>query len=65
VNVQETENIVFADAKAAIARINVDVEPAADVITRMRAANPGILDVTVVPLGSVASHQMAKSLSNW
>ena len=66
VNVQETENIVFADAKAAIARINVDGEPGADVIGRMRAANPGILDVTVVPLGAAfGSHQLAKSLSNW
>ncbi len=65
-NVQETENIVFSDAKAAIARINVDGEPPDDLVTRMRAANPGILDVQVVPLGSAfASHQLAKSLSNW
>jgi len=66
VNVQETENIVFSDAKAAIARINVDGEPPADLVSRMRAANPGILDVQVVPLGATfASHQLAKSLSNW
>jgi len=66
VNVQETENIVFSDAKAAIARINVDGEPPADLVARMRAANAGILDVQVVPLGAqFASHQLAKSLSNW
>jgi len=66
VNVQETENIVFADAKAAIARVNVDGDPGADLIRRMRAANPGILDVQMVLLGAqFTSHQLAKSLSNW
>jgi len=66
VNVQETENIVFVGATAAIARINVDGEPGADLIRRMRAANPCILDVHLVRLSApAASYQLARSLSNW
>ena len=35
INVQETENIVFDGAEAAIARINVDAEPPATVRERL------------------------------
>lgn len=66
VNVQETENVVFTGASAAIARINVDGEPGADLIRRIRAANPSILDVQLVRLSApAASYQLARSLSNW
>jgi D-3-phosphoglycerate dehydrogenase len=66
VNVQETENIVFGGAKAAVARINVDAEPSDDVVRRMKSDNPHVLDVQLVPLGAPASsHQLARSLSNW
>jgi len=66
VNVQETENIVFSGAKAAVARINLDTPPPDDLIRRMKATNPHVLDVSLVPLGApAASHQLARSLSAW
>jgi D-3-phosphoglycerate dehydrogenase len=50
INVQETENIIFEGAEAAVARINLDGEPAASVIAALGAGNGDILDVRVVPL---------------
>jgi D-3-phosphoglycerate dehydrogenase / 2-oxoglutarate reductase len=50
INVQETENIVFDGAKAAIARIHVDSAPNADVLGQLRKCSPDILDVTVVTI---------------
>jgi D-3-phosphoglycerate dehydrogenase len=50
INVQETENIVFEGAEAAIARINIDGAPDGDLLTRMRTGGPDILDLQVVPL---------------
>ena len=65
VNVQETENIVFTGAKAAIARINIDGEMTDNLVRRM-TSNDAILDVHVVPLNApAASYQLARSLSNW
>jgi D-3-phosphoglycerate dehydrogenase / 2-oxoglutarate reductase len=49
-NVQETENIVFEGAEAAVARINLDGAPNAEVCGRMKAGNPDILDLQVVTL---------------
>jgi D-3-phosphoglycerate dehydrogenase / 2-oxoglutarate reductase len=49
VNVQETENIVFDGALAAVARINVDKAPERSLLDRLRT-NPDILDLQVVPL---------------
>jgi D-3-phosphoglycerate dehydrogenase / 2-oxoglutarate reductase len=49
-NVQETENIVFEGAEAAVARINLDGAPTPDVCGRMKAGNPDILDLQVVTL---------------
>jgi D-3-phosphoglycerate dehydrogenase len=49
-NVQETENIVFEGAQAAVARINLDGQPSAALCDRMQAENPDILDLQVVPL---------------
>jgi len=49
-NVEETENIIFADAEAAVARLNIDGEPSADVIARIKAGNPDVLDVHVVAI---------------
>ena len=66
VNVQETENIVFTGAQAAVARINLDGEPSETLLHRMKANNPNVLDISVVPLGApAASYQLAKSQSNW
>jgi D-3-phosphoglycerate dehydrogenase len=64
VNVQETENIVFTGAKAAVARINVDTEPAEGVLQRVMAANPDILDMQIVPLSApMSSHHLARTMT--
>ncbi len=66
VNVQETENIIFTGAEAAVARINLDGEPSDEQLRRIKTGNPNVLDVQVVPLGApAASYQLAKSLSTW
>jgi D-3-phosphoglycerate dehydrogenase len=49
-NVQETENIVFEGARAAIARIHVDHEPSAEIVAALRSCTPDILDVSLVAL---------------
>jgi D-3-phosphoglycerate dehydrogenase len=49
-NVQETENIVFEGAEAAVARINLDGAPTPEVCDRMKAGSPDILDLQVVTL---------------
>jgi D-3-phosphoglycerate dehydrogenase / 2-oxoglutarate reductase len=48
-NVQETENIVFEGAEAAVARINLDGVPSGDVCDRIRK-NQDVLDLQVVTL---------------
>lgn len=48
-NVQETENIVFEGAEAAVARINLDGAPGEDVNARIKQ-NPDVLDLQVVTL---------------
>ncbi|MFN7917779.1 MAG: phosphoglycerate dehydrogenase, partial [Vicinamibacterales bacterium] len=50
INVQETENIVFDGAEAAIARINLDAAPSDAVAAAVKAGNADILDLRVVPL---------------
>jgi D-3-phosphoglycerate dehydrogenase len=66
VNVQETENIIFTGAEAAVARINLDGHPTDDQLRRIQSGNPNVFDVQVVPLGApAASYQLAKSLSTW
>ena len=47
-NVQETENIVFEGALAAVARINLDKAPDAALLDSLRAS-PDVLDLQVVP----------------
>jgi D-3-phosphoglycerate dehydrogenase len=49
-NVQETENIVFEGAEAAVARINLDGEPSAALRERIKNENTDILDLQVVGL---------------
>jgi D-3-phosphoglycerate dehydrogenase / 2-oxoglutarate reductase len=66
VNAQETENIVFTGAEAAVARINLDGEPSTDQLARIKDGNPNVYDVQVVPLGApAASYQLSRSLSTW
>ena len=49
-NVQETENIVFEGAEAAIARINLDGPPSTALCDRIKTGNGDVLDLQVVPL---------------
>jgi D-3-phosphoglycerate dehydrogenase len=51
INVQQTENVVFEGATAAIARIQLDQEPPAATLESIRAGSSDILELTVVPLG--------------
>ena len=49
-NVQETENIVFEGAEAAVARINLDGAPSPALCERVKGENQDILDLHVVEL---------------
>jgi len=49
-NVQETENIVFEGAEAAVARINLDGAPSVSLCDRIKAENADVLDLQVVQL---------------
>ena len=50
-NVQETENVVFEGAEAAVARINLDGSPAAALCDKIKRGHPDVLDLQVVKLG--------------
>lgn len=50
-NVQETQNIVFEGAEAAVARINLDGAPSSSLCERIKTENSDILDLHVVRLG--------------
>lgn len=49
-NVQETENIVFDGAQAAVARIHLDHAPSAADLEAVRTSSPHVLDVSVVAI---------------
>jgi D-3-phosphoglycerate dehydrogenase len=49
-NVQETENIVFEGAQAAVARINLDGEPASSLCQKIKSENADVLDLQLVTL---------------
>jgi len=49
-NVQETENVIFDGAEAAVARINVDGRPEADLLRAIESGNDDILSVHVVKI---------------
>jgi D-3-phosphoglycerate dehydrogenase len=50
-NVQETENIIFDGAHAAVARINLDGAPSNRALDAMHSGNADILDLQLVKLG--------------
>ena len=50
-NVQETENIIFDGAHAAVARINLDGAPSDRALDAMQSGNADILDLQLVKLG--------------
>jgi D-3-phosphoglycerate dehydrogenase len=49
-NVQETENIIFDGAEAAVARVNLDGAPSRETLDRMQAGHPDVLDLQLVRL---------------
>jgi D-3-phosphoglycerate dehydrogenase / 2-oxoglutarate reductase len=49
-NVQETENIIFDGAHAAVARINLDGAPSTRALDAMQSGNADILDLQLVKL---------------
>jgi D-3-phosphoglycerate dehydrogenase len=49
-NVQETENIIFEGAHAAVARINLDGSPPPATIEQMRSGHPDVIDLQLVNL---------------
>jgi D-3-phosphoglycerate dehydrogenase len=50
INVQETENIIFDGAQAAVARINLDGAPSDTVLRTISEGNADILDLQVVTI---------------
>ncbi len=50
INVQEMENVVFEGAAAAVARINLETIPPEATLQLVRAANPDILELSVIRL---------------
>jgi D-3-phosphoglycerate dehydrogenase len=49
-NVQETENIIFEGADAAVARINMDGAPGQGVLASVAAGNPDVLSLQLVKI---------------
>ena len=47
---QETENIVFEGAEAAVARVNVDHAPSAELVAAIAAGNQHVLSTQLVAL---------------
>jgi len=50
INVQETENVIFEGAQAAVARINLDGAPSDALMEQMQDGNPDILDLHLVAI---------------
>ncbi|MGE0043326.1 MAG: NAD(P)-dependent oxidoreductase [Vicinamibacterales bacterium] len=50
INVQETENIIFDGAEAAVARINLDGTPGEPTLEAIKAGHPDVLDLQLVHL---------------
>ena len=48
INVQEMENIIFEGAEAAVARIHLEREPDAEVMAKVRASSPEIVEASLV-----------------
>ena len=50
INVQETENVIFAGAEAAVARINLDNRPTDAVIVLIASGHPDVLSAQLVAI---------------
>ena len=49
-NVQETENVIFEGAEAAVARINLDGAPGTGTLEQIKTGHPDVLDLQLVRL---------------
>ena len=54
INVQETENVVFEGARAAVARIHVNQAPSPAVLESIRRSTEDIIEVALLPLAGEA-----------
>src|SRR5947209_560319 len=52
INVQEMENVIFEGAQAAVARINLEAAPPADVLERLKASNADIIELSLLEIKS-------------
>jgi D-3-phosphoglycerate dehydrogenase len=50
INVQETENVVFDGAKAAVARIHLNQAPSPEILRDIESSTSDILEVTLIPI---------------
>ena len=50
INVQEMENIIFEGAEAAVARINLEAAPPADVLERLKSSNADIIELSLLEI---------------
>ena len=50
INVQETDNVIFEGAEAAVARINLDGPPSDALLNKIKSGNADILDLHVVTI---------------
>ena len=50
INVQETENVVFDGAKAAVARIHLNQPPSPEILRDIESSTSDILEVTLIPI---------------
>jgi D-3-phosphoglycerate dehydrogenase / 2-oxoglutarate reductase len=50
INVQETENIIFEGAQAAVARINLDGAPSTALLNDIESGNPDVLSLQLVAI---------------
>jgi len=52
INVQEMENVIFEGAEAAVARINLEAAPPADVLEHLKASNADIIELSLLEIKS-------------
>jgi len=50
INVQEMENIIFEGAEAAVARINLEAAPPAEVLEQLKASNADIIELSLLQI---------------
>lgn len=58
-NVQETENIVFDGAEAAVARINIDGPLSEDELDALEAGNINIIEATLLPIQGTGKNEFS------